>query len=476
MISDTVAEDGIHGPLPGRCCFFVERKKRYCKMLVAKGKRLCGEHANSDETTEGEDCRKRIPCPLDAKHTVFEHNLEKHLKKCNSREKPKPVFYVCNINSGFDGLPGTQEDQVPISSLSKEELEMLIRTLKKATSGLNCKLKEQILSHEALQDALNDPKNGDSALKHLHQQSSLLGNMDHLGLLGPNRCFVEFGAGRGKLSHWIDIALQEASNVHFLLVERATTRFKVDGKHRNASTVFERLHIDIQHLALSKVPILEKGDLAVVGIGKHLCGAGTDLALRCLFESSQVTDLETDREPAMKRLKTDSTSDVHRGESAVSEFTDVHVNRNSIPVIGVAVALCCHHRCDWSHYVGKEYFASLGLGCKEFSFFQRMSSWATCGMRRPPAEGVTSDGGITEQTDVEEHDQEGELQPSLSDSLEGCLTVEERENIGHLCKLLIDYGRTEYIKQKGYSAALQYYTKPSISLENVLLTAVPKDA
>lgn len=51
--------------------------------------------------------------------------------------------------------------------------------------------------------------------------------MEKLQLLGPGRCFIEFGAGRGKLSHWVDIALQDAANVHFLLVERATTRFKV---------------------------------------------------------------------------------------------------------------------------------------------------------------------------------------------------------------------------------------------------------
>lgn len=33
-------------PLPCRCGFFVEKKKRFCKMIVAKGKVFCGEHAN----------------------------------------------------------------------------------------------------------------------------------------------------------------------------------------------------------------------------------------------------------------------------------------------------------------------------------------------------------------------------------------------------------------------------------------------
>lgn len=52
--------------------------------------------------------------------------------------------------------------------------------------------------------------------------------MEALELLGPGRCYVEFGAGKGKLSHWIHVGLQKAENVHFLLVERSSTRFKVN--------------------------------------------------------------------------------------------------------------------------------------------------------------------------------------------------------------------------------------------------------
>lgn len=48
----------------------------------------------------------------------------------------------------------------------------------------------------------------------------------------------------------------------------------------------------------------------------------------------------------------------------------------------MAIALCCHHRCDWRHYVGKEFFRQRGLGPKEFAAFQRMSSWATCGKKK----------------------------------------------------------------------------------------------
>ncbi|XP_010114360.1 PREDICTED: tRNA:m(4)X modification enzyme TRM13 homolog, partial [Chlamydotis macqueenii] len=414
----------------------------------------------------GENDRKRIPCPLDPKHTVYEDQLQKHLKKCNSREKPKPVYFVQDINAGLKDVAEIPEKQVPISSLSKEELENLIIKVKKASNGLELHLKEQILSHQALQEALNDPKNGESASKHLKQQASILGNMEKLHLLGPGRCFVEFGAGRGKLSHWVDVALHNVENVQFLLVERATTRFKVDGKHKRRDSVFERLRVDIQHLCLKKVPILEKTKLPVVGIGKHLCGAATDLALRCLVESYTTCFDGENEEPAPKRSRTDKTE-------VASNNPDNESNNDCKPVAGIVIALCCHHKCDWTHYVGREFFKSAGLGPVEFNYFQRMSSWATCGMREMVTKASTSEESEEQTSDTEHHEQTFSKTESGSDTLQGILTVEERKEIGCLCKLLIDHGRIEYLKQRGYKAALQYYTESAVSLENVLLTAVP---
>ncbi|XP_071421845.1 tRNA:m(4)X modification enzyme TRM13 homolog [Pithys albifrons albifrons] len=433
-------------------------------MVPAPGRRFCGEHGQEEEQND----RKRIPCPLDPKHTVYEDQLQKHLKKCNSREKPKPVYFVQGINAGLKDVADTPEKQVPLSSLSIEELQNLIIKLKKASNGLELRLKEQILSHQALQEALNDPKNGESAFKHLKQQASILGNMEKLHLLGPGRCFVEFGAGRGKLSHWVDVALQNAESVQFLLVERATTRFKVDGKHKGRDSIFERLQVDIQHLCLNKVPILEKTKLPVVGIGKHLCGAATDLALRCLVESYTTCCDGGNEEPAAKRSRTPVTG------AAPDTAADHGKNtEDPKPVAGIVIALCCHHKCDWTHYVGREFFKSVGLGPVEFHYFQRMSSWATCGMRETPSKASTSEESEDQPNDTEEHEQTFSRTESGSDTLQGILTAEERKEIGGLCKRLIDHGRIEYLQQQGYKAALQYYTESAVSLENVLLTAVP---
>ncbi|NXP25908.1 TRM13 enzyme, partial [Scytalopus superciliaris] len=451
-------------PEPGRCGHFVLRKGRFCRMVPVPGRRFCGEHGLEEEQSD----RKRIPCPLDPKHTVYEDQLQKHLKKCNSREKPKPVYFVQDINAGLKDAAEIPENQVSLSSLSIEELQNLIIKLKKASNGLELHLKEQILSHQALQEALNDPKNGESAFKHLKQQASILGNLEKLHLLGPGRCFVEFGAGRGKLSHWVDVALQNVEGVQFLLVERATTRFKVDGKHKRRDSIFERLQVDIQHLCLNKVPILEKTKLPVVGIGKHLCGAATDLALRCLVESYTACCDGENKEPEAKRSRAALTGVVP--DTAADNGKNIEDPK---PVAGIVIALCCHHKCDWTHYVGREFFKSVGLGPVEFHYFQRMSSWATCGMQETSHKASTSEESEDQPNDTEEHEQTFSRTESGSDTLQGILTVEERKEIGCLCKRLIDHGRIEYLQQQGYKAALQYYTEFAVSLENVLLTAVP---
>ncbi|CAF92856.1 unnamed protein product, partial [Tetraodon nigroviridis] len=264
-------------PLSNSCGFFVEKKKRFCKMIAANGKIYCGEHA----TMVGS---QRIVCPLDPKHTVDADKLNKHLKKCNSRQKPRAVYYVENINSGSADMDEVDQ-QVSLSHLSGSQVDTLLERLNSACTGLQGDLEDQLLSHPVLQDELNNPKNGDSAHKHLKQQASLLGHLEALGLLRRGRCFVEFGAGRGKLSHWIHEALRSPEG---LQGQEELQLLLVDGKHQDSGVTFQRLHVDIEHLDLSKVPALRRCELPLVGVGKHLCGAATGEFLDPLGEPSLI--------------------------------------------------------------------------------------------------------------------------------------------------------------------------------------------
>lgn len=366
-----------------------------------------------------------------------EDKLQKHLKKCNSREKPPPVYFVKNRNSG----PNNGDETEPQSLCDRTDLDSLIIKLKTAAEGLECHLEQCVLSHAILQDQLDDPKNGGSAHKHLKQQSSILGHLDHLGLLAGGRCFVEFGAGRGKLSHWILEALKTSGDrealqdLQLLLVERSTTRFKVDGKHQDSGVELERLQVDIQHLDLSRVPMIQNKKLPLVAVGKHLCGSATDLALRCLLESPEEPD---PAEPLQKRLKPLDVSDPG-------------------PVLGLVLALCCHHRCQWRHYVGQRFFRDRGLGPEEFSAFCRMSSWATCGLR--------------DQDREQNRDQDHEPVDQMENETR-LFSAAEREDLGRLCKQLIDGGRLHFLSSRGFRCRMLRYVQSDVTPENVLLTAI----
>lgn len=132
-----------------------------------------------------------------------------------------------------------------------------------------------------------------------------------------------------------------------------------------------------------------------------------DLALRCLVETYAASCEERNEEPLAKRIKNDKTE--KEINTLAKEGNEKNIPEKWTPVAGIVIALCCHHRCDWRHYVGKEYFRALGLGAVDFHYFQRMSSWATCGMRKTTLEASNiSTKRRDEQIDgSEEHDDGG---------------------------------------------------------------------
>lgn len=132
-----------------------------------------------------------------------------------------------------------------------------------------------------------------------------------------------------------------------------------------------------------------------------------DLALRCLVETYAASCEERNEEPLAKRIKNDKTG--KEINTVAKKGNEKNVPEKWSPVAGIVIALCCHHRCDWRHYVGKEYFRALGLGAVEFHYFQRMSSWATCGMRKTSLEAssLSTKRKDEQNDDSEEHDDGG---------------------------------------------------------------------
>ena len=75
---------------------------------------------------------------------------------------------------------------------------------------------------QVLEEELSKPEYGPSVLKHLIQNSSLLGQLDKTGLLENGNTFVEFGSGRGQLTYWLTKAVGDPTTCQFLLVDRAS--------------------------------------------------------------------------------------------------------------------------------------------------------------------------------------------------------------------------------------------------------------
>lgn len=122
----------------------------------------------------------------------------------------------------------------------------------------------------------------------------------------------------------------------------------------------------------------------------------TDLALRCLFEHSAKNK---NHEPPAKRIK------LQKAGKAVKHGSE---SGEEVVVSGLTVALCCHHRCEWRHYVGKNFFRERGLGAAEFSAFQRMSSWATCGRSRVKSSLHSEKSSQENAKDEDKKGEEGE--------------------------------------------------------------------
>ena len=185
----------------------------------------------------------------------------------------------------------------------------------------------------------------------------------------------------------------------------------------------------------------------------------------------------------------------------------------------IVLALCCHHRCDWQTYTGKEFFTDLGLSARDFHLICSMTSWATCATRtflnklaereterdneNSEALGHKDDSKITEEeAQIEESEPErkrtkidadketSDLQQKHSEPAGehespgddgeychpryGSLTPEQREEVGYQCKKLIDIGRLKFIESHGFNVQLVKYTTSELSLENVALLATRK--
>lgn len=137
---------------------------------------------------------------------------------------------------------------------------------------------EIILEHQILKDKINDVSCGKIVKKHLIQNSSLLSHLECANLIKDNTCFIEFGAGKGKLTYWLGQIIKNKKDCCILLIDRSSYRHKSDNKLKNeqSTLIIERIRTDIADLKLNAISTIQKFKNKVA-IAKHLCGAATGI-------------------------------------------------------------------------------------------------------------------------------------------------------------------------------------------------------
>ena len=622
-----------------RCHFYIERKGRFCRQVVkeyigtvhnanekqASGNeelaeyspRYCGNHyhlyraktSNSDDTIDNNlsstdpssgnkttfnQTRRRIPCPLDPSHTIYEHMLHKHLKICPKAKLQHQIenqpYFVENINKGGFGLydycsahsinSSSQENQYKSEEEEQQQQQKAERlalavlqvyhalfpnttqtspsTLGETKPSNNSNpvnnVKELTVNdlynaiplidlseseiRAGLHESIASYKIKAGGLRHVQQQASIIGHLRRRDLIQDTTHVLEMGAGRGMLGLFVAGAIASSSSlqnsqndndkdnetnqkVHFVMVERGASRFKAEARIRQAKKEllenaprsptssylkledvdFQRIRCDLAHVDLPvAVPNLMKSPPSsspeemksskqqrkkTIVVAKHLCGCGTDLALKSLLPISSELD-------------------------------------------GCAFATCCHGICNWDDYVGRSYLQDLFaqhyptlfvnpnisaeedadssesnslnsnrnvFGRQEFDIMRKWT--AGCVHTEQSNDGGeenddddSSDKTIPKQkrsrpSDEDEEDeksnngdkdQQHEYSKNISkvvDSLELSCGI---KGLGRACQRIFDHGRKMYMKHQLHftNTEMVYYVDENVTPQNSLLLAMQK--
>ncbi len=478
-------------PVPRRpkklngCDCFLVRKQRYCTVPRLPTSNYCGNHQMLEPGYEDKKVptsnaaaqrgsRRRVPCPLDPLHTVYERDLPRHLRVCNVAKDKKSLahtpFYRPGINSGPSAC--NEEPVVVQSPWEAHELHALfakIRRLAEETGTHVCGDQVEQLTTDPVAAPImasiqaNGWTSEANKGRHVTQQASLVAHLHRRGLLHDRSICIEMGAGRGTLGQAVHLAFPLARVV---LVERQGVRGKADSHHRRTGegSHFERHRLDIRDLWVKGLPLpaAAPGDPPLVFMGKHVCGVATDLSLRAIA---------------------------------------AYVREEGARPVAVAIATCCYHVCRYYDYVGRETWEQeLGLTRRDFEVAHRSACWVSSligarGHRHKPRGRPGEPGSNHEKEEEQEEKGEGEEEEQDAEAADAApaqpygeddgeqggddfvsshgkgLSKERKIAQGWACKRLIDYGRLQYLRACGLAAECALYCEPDVSPENSCILA-----
>lgn len=461
-----------------RCHTYIERKHRFCRQVKLLESNYCGYHATDDDT------KRRIPCPFDPSHDILENLIEKHKKVCPklTRQKDQETrpYYRQDINGGGHGGLGPPSTSSIVGSEWAQHIAMEVLRVHQRLYGSTSNGKTQSMTDVDIHNSiammdLSQPeldgglptavehfriKSGGT--RHLHQQASLIGHLRRIGVLLPvpntsstntahDVQFLEMGAGRGMfglLAAGVAAACG-APKVHLIMVERAGARSKADTVLRKAkeSTAYmklqtvewSRIQCDLAHVHVPTI-LASNGDGSTAAVGekrktspntselvvvaKHLCGAGTDLALKSL---------------------------------------------QSLDVDACVMATCCHGVCAWDLFVGRDFliqqFEDTPFGVAEFELLRKWSAGTVANCKSSEGEHV--------------HEEIDERDPCSVAAVVRALDLKcGIQGLGRACQRLIDGGRCDYMRNilfpGTHDVELCHYVDTDVTPQNAILVAKRK--
>jgi tRNA:m4X modification enzyme len=554
-----------------RCHAYLDRKGRFCRQeilpsLAAVGSFYCGNHRHlcsslptvatlhQDGTTIHDDGRnrKRIPCPIDPTHHIYDDMVEKHIEKCPKtielRSQQQQSFYCRNCNCGGHGrlnktLMRSQNNKMNLKDEDNEfdwakrvaisvleTYQRLFSVASEIETDVTQLTINDIMNSIQLHDlskqefdagflsAVSDYRIKSGGIRHMHQQASLIGHLRRIGVLERldhtnlipegtekvmngdkvddestvTRIILEMGAGRGMTGLVVAgvSAMNKAVSTYFTMIERSASRsraekflrkvkqfensFPSNSNYLNLSTVqWNRIQCDLSHVDIKAVLLpnltmdltgsddtssgVSRNELVVVA--KHLCGVGTDLALKSL-------------EP----IKDNVTACI--------------------------MSTCCHGVCDWNDYVGRDYLLDAILhatsllpsfGEEEFDLLRLWSSGTVRDIKIDATKNIERNQ-LGDDNEHNEHNEMTEIHIERPDEavrgrnfnstnvtkiVEGLKLKCGAQGLGRACQRLIDYGRCEYLRHVIFSNSnsrtvnveLKYYVPDSITPQNAVLIA-----
>lgn len=567
-------DDAIIPPVPNdwdRCHAYNETKRRYCRQVpvplcidslrCSQQPRYCGNHMHllEDDCMERNDSAavkskrprgvtdrvgrriafrgKRVPCPIDPSHFIFEGDTPKHVLICPAvkcqQELAGKEYYCKGINLGGFGdmkrrvrdlaspndddnkneSSNSESDEVKLAYavlrvfhhlflakngksnvvLSIEQLQNItesdiynalteadlsgveeeeIGSLTPSLSAAEVQSKETSVPGRLTTTIANHNINAGGS-RHLRQIASILGHARCKGLISTkkkteegdkkeiNPLIIEVGAGRGMtglivagaMAASLDVTNSSSSRVNLCLVEKSGTRRKAERKTRSAVgySAADCLRLDLVDIQRVKADLADVDMLKAIQsqlgshvysktvvIAKHLCGAGTDLAIMSI--------------------------------------------RNLDSVDGCVMATCCHGLCSWNDYIGRNCLLELfhgetvggltAFGCDQFNVLKRWSS-AAVSVERNPASVLNStkgDDNDMKETHYVDKADDGKGKNIFALSIELGLSCGGK-GLGRAVQRIIDYGRCDYLKGRGFKVNMVHYVPPDVTPQNALIVA-----